>query len=235
MIAFDRPLRPRWIYETLQLAEPGQRLTELNLPFEGIAAELTGKEGKRKVRTVLFRCFLRDEENKARAKKRLLLKEWAAEHDLEWLSPLYLFYLIGSTPILQRVTDLILTLYDFGKRINVSFLSSQIVDSHGHRDVVVRAVRSFIDTLVFWGVAEKTDKRILLKKKLQLTEEQTRDMFFLYAADLLRSPQISISNLPAFMTAFFEFPDLRQVAQKYNGDRWDYQHRTDSDYLILRG
>ena len=74
MIAFDRPLRPRWIYETLQLAEPGQRLTELNLPFEGIATELTGKEGKRKVRTVLFRCFLRDEENQARAKKRLLLK-----------------------------------------------------------------------------------------------------------------------------------------------------------------
>ena len=234
MIAFDRPLRPRWIYETLQLAEPGQRLTELNLPFEGIATELTGKEGKRKVRTVLFRCFLRDEENQARAKKRLLLKELALEHDLNWMSPLFLFYLIGSTPILQRVTDLILTLYDFGKEINVSFLSSQIVDSHGHRDVVVRAVRSFIDTLVFWGIAEKTDNRILLKQKLQLTEEQTRAMFLLYAADLLRSPQISISNLPAFMIVFFEFPDLRQVAQRYNGETWDYQHRTDSDYLILR-
>ena len=66
MIGFDRPLRPHWIYETLLVAEPGQKLSELNKPFESIARELTGKEGKRKVRTVLFRCFLRDENNQAR-------------------------------------------------------------------------------------------------------------------------------------------------------------------------
>lgn len=54
MIGFDRPLRPQWIYESLLLVKPGQKLTELNMPFESIAKELTGKEGKRKARTVLF-------------------------------------------------------------------------------------------------------------------------------------------------------------------------------------
>ena len=57
MIGFDRPLKPRWIYETLLLVKPGQKLSELNDAFEKVARELTGKEGKRKVRTVLFAIF----------------------------------------------------------------------------------------------------------------------------------------------------------------------------------
>jgi hypothetical protein len=48
LIGFDRPLHPRWIYETLLLAQPGQRLSELNKPFENIARELTGKKEKEK-------------------------------------------------------------------------------------------------------------------------------------------------------------------------------------------
>ena len=44
MIDFDRPLRPRWIYESLLLATPEQKLTELNKPFESIARELTEKK-----------------------------------------------------------------------------------------------------------------------------------------------------------------------------------------------
>ena len=89
MIGFDRPLRPHWIYESLILAEPGQKLTELNLPFENIARELTGKEGKRKARTVLFRCFLRSESNATRARESLFMKE-LSEKGLEpgrvWIS-----------------------------------------------------------------------------------------------------------------------------------------------------
>ena len=49
MIGFDRPLKPRWIYETLLLVEPGQRLSELNNAFEEVA-RADGEEGKRKVR-----------------------------------------------------------------------------------------------------------------------------------------------------------------------------------------
>ena len=37
MIGFDRPLQPRWINESLLLAEPRQKLSELNQPFDEIA------------------------------------------------------------------------------------------------------------------------------------------------------------------------------------------------------
>ena len=118
MIGFDRPLRPRWIYESLLLAEPGQRLTELNQPFEEIACELTGKEGKRKVRTVLFRCFLRDSNNKSRVRKDLWVKElsekWFRIHDAN-LS----FYLISSTETLILISEHILRLYEWGNEISL--------------------------------------------------------------------------------------------------------------------
>jgi len=102
MIGFDRPLKPRWIFECLLLANPGQRLTELNGPFEQIARELTGREGKRKVRTVLFRCFLRDEQNKTRTRANLIMKYLSLEHGLVFMTPVYLFYLVARTEVLKK-------------------------------------------------------------------------------------------------------------------------------------
>ncbi len=99
MIGFDRPLKPRWIYESLLLASPGQKVTELNKPFESIASELTGSQGKRKVRTVLFRCFIWDENNRARVREDLKLKELSQQYGLEIMTPVYLSYLVGATPI----------------------------------------------------------------------------------------------------------------------------------------
>ncbi len=45
MIGYDRPLRSRWIYESLLLAQPGQSLSELKKPFEGIAAPAPDERG----------------------------------------------------------------------------------------------------------------------------------------------------------------------------------------------
>ncbi len=36
----------------------GDNPSNYNIPFESIAKELVGKEGKRKVRTVIFRSFI---------------------------------------------------------------------------------------------------------------------------------------------------------------------------------
>jgi hypothetical protein len=64
------------------------------VPFESIACELTGKEGKRKARTVLFRCFLRAENNKTRVRKELVLKNLSSEHDLKFMTPIFLMVIL---------------------------------------------------------------------------------------------------------------------------------------------
>lgn len=233
MIGFDRPLRPAWIYESLLLAQPGQRLGELNQPFDMIARELTGKEGKRKARTVLFRCFLRDPHNRARVRKRLWLKELSEQHELDFMIPIYLFYLIASTEALVTLSEHIFRLYDFGNEINLAFLKRKMAEGCGDRDVVTRAARAFVKTLLYFGVMEERDKRMVLKKPLQLSNEQARTILLLWAREIMHTPQISLNNLPEPVFGWFELPDKRALAQRYNGEDWDYQHRMDGDYLMV--
>lgn len=233
MIGFDRPLRPHWIYESLLLAKPGQKLSELKVPFESIACELTGNEGKRKARTVLFRCFLRAENNKTRVRKELVLKNLSLEYDFEFMMPIYLFYLIGKTETLIRISEHIFRLYDYGNEFNIQFLKKKMIDEFGERDVVGRSARSFVQTLEYFGIAEKNGNNVILKKRLSLNDEQLRVILELYSREILQSPQISFNHLPKSIFNYFEFSNLKDIAQKYNGKFWDYQHRINEDFLML--
>ena len=233
MIGFDRPLRPHWIYESLILAEPGQKLTELNIPFENIARELTGKEGKRKARTVLFRCFLRSESNTTRARESLFMKELSEDHDLEFMKPIFLFYLIGKTDTLARISKHIFRLYDIGDEINLQFLKNKMIDEFGERDVVSRATGSFIQTLEYFDIIQKTGTNVVLKKRISLDEHQLRLILSLYAQEILQSPQVSLNHLPEYLFNYFDMPNVKMVAQKFNGQYWDYQHRVNDDYLMV--
>lgn len=233
MIGFDRPLRPRWIYESLLLARPGQQLSNLNKPFEGIAKELTGKEGKRKVRTVLFRCFLRDESNQTKVRNDLILKDLTVKYGFEFMRPIYLFYLLAKTETLIKISEHIFRLYDFGSEINLLFLKKKIVDTSGERDVVKRAVGAFISTLASFGIIDERGSGPVLKQRLFLDEEQACVVLKLLATDVLRTPQISLNDLPNTIFNFFKTPNLQTVAQKYNGVHWDYQHRIGGDFITF--
>ena len=233
MIGFDRPLRPHWIYETLLVAQPEQKLSELNKPFESIAKELTGKEGKRKVRTVLFRCFLRDETNQSRVKERLVLKDLSLRYGLEFMLPIYLFYLVGKTGVLYKISSHVFRLYDYDGEINLSFLKEKMTNSFGERDVVSRSTRAFLQTLTYFGVLDNSNGKMTLKNKLELSEEQFRIIIQLYAWEIICSPQVSLNDLPEAIFNYFVLPDLSGLARKYNGLYWEYQHRLGASILIV--
>jgi hypothetical protein len=233
VIGFDRPLRPQWIYESLMLAQPRQNLSELNKPFENIAKELTGKEGKRKVRTVLFRCFIRDDKNKTRVKRINALKDLTVQYGFKFMIPIYLFYLIGKTETLLKISEHIFRLYDFGNEINPSFLKEKMADAFGDRDVETRSAGAFIKTLESFNVVANDRDKILLKEKLIVNEEQVRIMLQLFAHEIINAPQISLNHLPPALFNYFRMPHLKTIAQKYNGQYWDYQHRVKDDLLIM--
>jgi len=233
MIGFDRPLRPRWIYETLLMAEPGQRLSKLNGPFEEVARELTGKEGKRKVRTVLFRYFLRDPYCRTRAREMLPLKDLSVERGFDFMIPIYLFYLVGASATLYRITGHLFRLYGYGKPVNAAFLQQKMAGKLGDRDVVNRSVRSFLKTLEYFGLIHLEGGKMLLRQPLPVEEEQLCFMLQLYARDILQTPQISLRQLRLPLFKFFALPDPRDVAQNYSGCYWDYQHRLREDFLVV--
>lgn len=233
MIGFDRPIRPRWIYETLLLAEPGQKLSDLNKPFESIARELTGKEGKRKVRTVLFRYFLRSEESVAKVKYDLVFKDSSLKYGYDFMVPIYFFYMIGKSGVLYRMSEHLFRLYSFGSYINVPFLQEKIIDAYGDRDVVSRAVRSFLKTLEYFNLAAERENKYYFKSPIRVTEDQLRLMLDIYGKYIINSPQIPLDDLPKPIFGYFDYPDVKVVARKYNGKDWEYQQRVGSDLLVF--
>ena len=232
---YDRPVRPRWIYESLLLAKPGQKMQELNEPFESIVTELTGKEGKIKVRTALFRVFLRDEVNQTKVRSRLPLKALSEQYDLAVMVPIYLFYLMAITDSMRFLAEWIAKLYPIGEVVQLGFLKSKMADSFGDRDVVTRSVGAFLQTLEHFGVfsLSEVEGKYRFKQKLKLEEDQLRMIFQLYTLEILRAPQLSIEQLPAWFNVFFDMPDVKQVALKYNGVYWDYQHRVNAELLVV--
>jgi len=149
------------------------------------------------------------------------------------MKPVYLFYLVARTDVLKKISEHIFRLYDYGSEIKMSFLKAKMVDSFGERDVVTRSAGAFIQTLEHFGVIEKLDGKLILKNRLMVNEEQVRVMLQLFASEIIRSPQISLNHLPQAIFNFFDLPDLKVVAQRYNGDWWEYQHRMADDYLII--
>ena len=233
MIGFDRPLHPRWIYETLLLAQPGQYMSELNKPFESIARELTGKEGKRKVRTVLFRCFLRDKNNSARVRENLVLKDLSLQNGYGFMVPIYLFYLVSKTEIILKISEHLFRLYSYGSEINTLFLREKMISLHGERDVVVRSARSFLKTMSNFGVMTNSNKRWFLRERLPLNEEQFRITLQLYAHEVICSPQVALDRLPQGIFNYFSLPDIYSIARNYSGQYWDYQQRVGASTVTI--
>ena len=99
--------------------------------------------------------------------------------------------------------------------------------------MVKRSAGAFIGTLVAFGVVDDSNNKLILQQKLFLNEEQACVILKLFALDVLHSPQVSLSDLPKILFNFFEIPDLRAVAQKYNGVHWNYQHRIGGDFLTF--
>ncbi len=152
------------------------------------------------------------------------------------MTPVYLSYLVGATPVLMKISADLFRLYDFGHEINVPFMKKKLADKLGEREVTARAVSSFIKTLDNFGVVKKAAGKVVLKNRLPVDDEQAAVMIRLYAADIIRAPQLSFSQFSSPVFNYFALPDLHALARKYNGEYWDYQHyqhRVKEDYLVL--
>ena len=161
------------------------------------------------------------------------MKDLSLERGCEFMQPIYLFYLVGSSATLYRITDYLFRLYGYDKLINPVFLQQKMAGRHGDRDVVNRSVRSFLKTLHYFGILQMDNDVTLLKWPLPVNEEQFCIMLWLYAKELLQAPQISLRQLRSPIFRYFTLPDPIAVAQKYNGQYWDYQHRTHEDFLVV--
>ncbi|MBF0227737.1 MAG: hypothetical protein HQK76_19995 [Desulfobacterales bacterium] len=235
MIGIDRPLKPEWIYETLKMVEIGTKPSIYNEPFENIAKELVGKEGKRKVRTVIFRSFIYSFQNSRNSIKPNIFIELAKKYSLEELKPLFLFKILIDYEITRYITKKIAVNIDSSNKLSSFLLSKLMVKDYGDRDVVKRSVRSFFSTLVSFGILSQINKNnYILSEKLTVSDENIKNSIIIYAKVFLKSNVIDIYGIEPEFLFFFQSIDLQDVAYKYNGIDWEYIRDVNRNILIIK-
>lgn len=235
MIGFDRPLRPEWIYGTLKMLEVGESPSVYNEPFEKIAKELVGKEGKRKARTVLFRSFvysLQDGKNTIKGNDFIY---WAKSDTLRHLTPLFLMKILMDYEITRFIVQKMIISIDSSNQLSAPFLVKHMVKTFGDRDVVKRSLRSFLTTLVHFNILEKVDQdNYLLKEKQALSNEQVKKFILLYAKAFIHSKLINLNEIEPEFFYLFQPVDLAAVGIEFNGSYWEYIREIERNMLILK-
>lgn len=217
------------------MIEVGEKPSVYNKPFEDIAKELVGKEGKRKVRTVIFRTFIYSlQEGRGKIESNLFLK-WIESKSSKYLKPLFLWKILMDYEISRFITQKIALCVDHSGHISTPLLSKKLVQKYGDRDVVRRSLRSFMATLVHFGCLSQENKNdYTLLPQHTVNIEQLRDFLLLYSAASLKSEVIDVQNIPTELFFFFQDIDLTTVAHEFNGKYWEYIRELDRNILVLK-
>ena len=133
MLGYDRPLKPEWIYKSLKLVEPGRKPEDYYEAYNDIAVELTGKDGRRKTRTVLFRTFIYSFQEKQSTIENNLLIELSKQHDLEYMKPLYMAKFMLDYDMLAQFTKICFQIFDPSQTMSTKVLKAKMVDKFEDR------------------------------------------------------------------------------------------------------
>jgi len=222
MLGYDRPLRPEWIYKTLKVIEPGRSPIEFYDVYNDIAIELTGKDGRRKTRTVLFRTFIYSFQEKQSIIETNLLIELTKNHDFEYMKPIYMAKFMLDYEILANFTKVFFQIFDPSQTISTKAITAKMVEKFGDLEIVKRSTRSFIKTLTEFNLIEKVtqDSFHQLPKQL-LSDEQIKDIINLYSV-CHHTKQLNLKNMTEPIFTWYKVQDLNKTAQRYHPEYWEY-------------
>ena len=235
MKGFDRPLKPTWIYNCLQLINIGDNISEFKEDFNALLWELDGKEGKKKVRTVLYRNFLRSYENpKSRYVEYTPIIGLCKKYPLEKIQPILLFYMIIRSETLLEISKMIHDIYGKRDEIKYPFLLTKVIERFGDRNISGKSLRNFLRTLVSFQILKTDDyKSFTWVKQKKASDLVSGYLLKLYSEELKRSSQVNLNDLENYLFQYFNMPDIKELANKYHNTLWEYKIRLGDDILVF--
>ena len=234
MMGYDRPLKPEWIYKTLKNIEVGSKPEAFYDKYNEIAVELTGKDGRRKTRTILFRTFIYGfQESKAKIESNILI-ELSKKHDYEYMKPIYLAMFIMDYDILRYFTQTFFKIFDPSQKISSTALTKKMIENYGDTEIVKRSTRAFLKTLSNFGILKIKNKNIYEQNnKPTISAGQVADILELYAV-VNHTKQINIKTFDNSILAYYSAPELSEVANKFHTERWEYIKGVDRELLMMK-
>jgi hypothetical protein len=233
MIGYDRPLKPEWIYKTLKMVEPGRKPEEFYDAYNDIAVELTGKDGRRKTRTVLFRTFIYSFQEKTSAIENNILITLCKQKDYDYMKPILLSMFILDYEILRYFTQIFYKIFDPSQEVSSTALTKKMTEAYGDTEIVKRSTRAFLKTLSDFGIIEPLGTNTFHQiNKSTLSAEQITDILKLYAS-VNNTKQVDIQNIDKSIFSFYNIPDLNRIASQFHNTEWEYIKGIDRGLLMM--
>ncbi len=234
MLGYDRPLKPEWIYKSLRLVEPKHKPEEYYDTYNDIAVELTGKDGRRKTRTVLFRTFIYSFQEKSSIIEDNILIRLCKIKDFNYMKPILLSKFIIDYEILRQFTNLYSKIFDNSQEISSIAITAKMTESYGDAEIIKRSTRAFLKTLTSFNIFEPISSSTYSQNpKLELSFEQVKDILILYAISN-HTKQIDLKHLDKSIFTYYKIPSLSEVANKYHTSEWEYIRGIDRELLTLK-
>src|SRR5882672_8448586 len=231
MVGYDRPLKPEWIYKTLKMVEPGKKPEEYYDAYNEIAIELTGKDGRRKTRTVLFRTFIYSFQEKTSVIENNILINLCKQKNYEYMKPILLAMFILDYEILKYFTQMYFKIFDPSQAVSSTALTKKMTEAYGDTEIVKRSTRAFLKTLSDFGIIEPTGTNTFYQiNKIKLTSEQVSDILKLYAI-VKHTKQVDIQNIDKSIFAYYNIPNLTKIASQLHTIDWEYINAIDRQLL----
>lgn len=234
MIGYDRPLKPEWIYNTLNTIIPGSKPEEFYDSYVNLATERVGKDGRRKTRTVLFRTFIYSFQENTSVIENNYLMELCRLHDLDYMKPILLSKFIMDYEMLRYLTKKLSQIFDPTQEISSTAITKKMVEEYGDSEIVKRSTRAFLKTLSdFKLLVPLSTTKFRQISRISLSHNQVRDILLLFAT-VNKTKQIDLRHFDKTVFSFYQKPDLHQVSSEFNSKNWDYIRGMNREILMIK-
>lgn len=203
-IGFDRKIRLTWLEAVARWTTSGISEAEirakLDLLLEG---EVTGKEARKKTKTVLIRTWLLTPENlKALRDEGLSLLSRQTESErlaLHW------GMVCATHPVVWETAAVVGRLLRLQDQVSLSQVRARVVESYGERSTIVRASQRILRSFTDWRVLEEVSTKGFYRAGKRHRVEDPQVIAWLIEASLLSSGH-EMKVLPTLLSSPALFP-----------------------------
>ena len=212
IVGLDRAIKPVWIHEALSMAKPGIDISELKKGVMDALIEVSGKETRRKIFTIIARYFI--DTQKVKGKPVVVnspLLHLVKEHSMEELIPIYLATIMIRGDSIRYVTEILYKRYGDGV-FEREALRDVVYGKYGYREVSRKFIQAYISTLKNFGVLESIEKnKLTFKFPLHLTEFQKIIILGLHIKYMHANPITLDEFLSNKYTSIFSWGEMEKT------------------------
>ncbi|MGI8910864.1 MAG: hypothetical protein ACR2JR_09985 [Rubrobacteraceae bacterium] len=203
-VGFDRKIRLAWLEAVAGWTASGMPDAEIRAKLDRLLeGEVTGKEARKKTKTVLLRTWLLPSE-RLRCLRDQGLALLSRTNDSERLA-LHWGMVCAGHPVVWETASIVGRLLRLQGEASLSQVRARIVETYGERSTVVRASQRILRSFSDWNVLEEMSERGIYRASVTHRLEDSEVVAWLIEASLLSSDQ-ETRVLPTLLASPSLFP-----------------------------